>query len=102
MSHDIVRRLGAALCARGRFTPCGEPGCSICDPEPSRGIEDDIADALGTAERGQNLVAVARDAHRAEQELARLQRVERELDAHNTPESAEEFWKRTAYAWGIE
>ncbi len=31
-----------------------------------------IADALGTAERGMELVAVARDAHKAEQELASL------------------------------
>lgn len=31
---------------------------------------DRIRDALGTAEEGENLIAVARDAHRAEMELA--------------------------------
>ena len=33
-----------------------------------------IRDALGTAEEGENLIAVARDAHRAEYELAGLLR----------------------------
>jgi len=33
-----------------------------------------IRDALGTAEEGENLIAVARDAHRAEMELAALMR----------------------------
>ena len=35
-----------------------------------------IQDALGTAEEGEALVGVARNAHRAEQELASLQRTE--------------------------
>ncbi len=39
-----------------------------------------IADALGTGESGENLVAVARDAARAEAELAGIQmKAEREL-----------------------
>jgi hypothetical protein len=39
-----------------------------------RSLEDDIADALGTAERGSDLVEVARCSHEAEIELASLAR----------------------------
>ncbi len=38
-----------------------------------------IQDALGTAEEGEALIEVARNAHRAEQELAALHRKLKEL-----------------------
>lgn len=46
------------------------------DIEPGRTLVDDIADALGTAERGASLVAVAAASHAAEQKLAALERQE--------------------------
>jgi len=39
-----------------------------------------IADALGTGEEGDNLVAVARDSYHAEMELAAIRRAQQEAD----------------------
>lgn len=51
-----------------------QPGEALESVSEMRDLIDRIRDALGTDERGENLVAVARDAHRAEQELAALRR----------------------------
>lgn len=47
------------------------------------GNVDDAYHGRGTYAR---TIQVARDAHAAKQELARLQRIERELDASNVPD----------------